>query len=341
MNKSSTVKKGISDILQVIVWPVGVYLIFFILCHVLHAGKFGTLSSIRMVVIQAIPTTFLAWGMSGNMMSKRWDFSVGNMMILCCLAGVPIAQMIPSLGVWGVLIFVVLFGALFGLLNGALYTTLKIPSLLISVGMMKVYECAGYIIRDGRPAELGGSMKMFGQMPWCIIVLVIGALLYYYLYFCSPYGKNYYALRDGQGIAVNNHINEKKNALLSFLFMGIFVGLGAVVYSGMSGIVESSPTQNNAMNMMCGAFAPIFIGRYLSRHCNITIGIFVGSLTMKLLTSGIVAVGLPSPMQNVGNGAFLILFMAISANQDRINDWAARRKLAAALKAENAVPAAK
>lgn len=336
MNKSSNkIAKRLNDAFQVLIWPVGVYLIFFILCRVLNAGMFGTISSIRMVLIQAIPTTFLAWGMSGNMMSKRWDFSVGNMMILCCLCGVPLAQMIPSLGVWGVLIFVVLFGVIFGLLNGALYTILRIPSLLISVGMMKVYEFIGYIVRDGRPAELGGSMKMFGQMPWCLIVLVAGGVLYYYLYFCSPFGSNYYALRDGQGIAVNNHINEKKNALLCFVFMGVFVGLGAVVYSGMSGIVESSPTQNNAMNMMCGAFAPIFIGRYLSRHCNITFGIFIGALTMKMLTSGIVAVGLPSPMQNVGNGAFLILFMAISANQDRINDWAARRKMAAELRAAN------
>ena len=39
-------KKLISDILQVIVWPVGVYLIFFVLCRVLNAGTFGSLSSI-------------------------------------------------------------------------------------------------------------------------------------------------------------------------------------------------------------------------------------------------------------------------------------------------------
>lgn len=336
MNKNSIVKKRISDILQVIVWPVGVYLVFFILCRVLKAGSFGTLSSIRMVLTQTVPATMIAWAMSGNMMSKRWDFSIGNMLILTCLAGVPLAEL-SGLKAWGVLIFVVLFGALFGLINGVLYTTLKIPMLLISVGLMKVYECVGYLIRDGRPAELGGSMKMFGQVPWCFGLLIIGGLFYYYVYFCSAFGRNYYALRDGQGIAVNNHVNEKKNALLCFLIMGVFVGLAGVTYSGMSGIVESSPSQNNAMNMMCGAFGPIFIGRYLSRHCNITIGIFVGSLTMKLLTSGIVAVGLPSPMQNVGNGLFLILFMAISANQDRINDWAARRKMAAALKEEKAV----
>ena len=325
-------KKLIRDILQVIVWPVGVYLIFFVLCRVLNAGTFGSLSSIRMVLVQSVPATMLAWAMSGNMLSKRWDFSIGNMMILTCLAGVPLAEL-SGLGAWGVLIFTVLFGALFGLINGMLYTTLKIPMLLISVGMMKVYECVGYLIRDGRPAELGGSMKMFGQLPWNLVLLILMGLFYYYLYFCSSFGGNYHALRDGQGIAVNNHVNERRNAILCCVIMGIFVGMAGVAYSGMSGIVESSPSQNNSMNMMCTAFAPIFIGRYLSRHVNITVGIFVGTLTMKLLTSGIVAVGLPSPMQNVGNGAFLILFMAISANQDRINDWHARRKMAAEIRA--------
>ena len=191
-------KKLISDILQVIVWPVGVYLIFFVLCRVLNAGTFGSLSSIRMVLMQTVPATMLAWAMSGNMMSKRWDFSIGNMMILTCLAGVPLAE-ISGLGAWGVLIFTVLFGVLFGLLNGVLYTTLKIPMLLISVGMMKVYECVGYLIRDGRPAELGGSMKMFGQLPWNFVLLVIMGLVYYYLYFCSSFGKKLPCLAEWTG----------------------------------------------------------------------------------------------------------------------------------------------
>lgn len=335
---SKKTKKIIGDILQVIVWPVGVYLVFFILCRVFHAGAFGSLSSIRMVLIQAVPATLIAWAMSANLTSKRWDFSVGNMMIVTCLAGVPLAQML-NLGPFGLLVSVTLFGVLFGLVNGALYITIRIPTLLLSVGMMKVYECVGYLIRDGKPAEVQGSMKMFGMVPGCFIILAVMGLVYYFLYYRSSFGKNYFALRDGQAIAVNNHVNEVKNAILCYAVMGLFIGMAGVVYSGISGIVESSPTQNNSMNMMMTAFAPIFMGRYLSRHVNMTVGIFVGAVTMKLLTSGIVAVGMPSPMQNVGNGAFLILFMAISANQDRINDWNARRKMAAELKAGGMVSA--
>jgi len=194
---------------------------------------------------------------------------------------------------------------------------------------MKIYEFFGYIYNKGQPAELRGSKAMFGHEPWIFILLVVMGAAYYILYFRSSYGRNYFALRDGQAIAVSNNINEKRNTLVCFLILGIFVGMAAVCYSGMSGIVESSPIQNNSMNLMCNAFAPIFMGRYLAKYINLTGGIFIGTLTMKLLTSGIIAVGLPSPMQSVASGAFLILFMGISANQDRMNDWAARRKMAA------------
>lgn len=167
---SRKTKKIVGDILQVIVWPVGVYLVFFILCRALHAGAFGSPSSIRMVLIQAVPATLIAWAMSANLTSKRWDFSVGNMMIVTCLAGVPLAQKL-NLGAWGLLVFVTLFGVLFGLANGVLYVTVRIPTLLLSVGMMKVYECLGYLIRDGKPAEVQGSMKLFGMVPGCFIIL--------------------------------------------------------------------------------------------------------------------------------------------------------------------------
>ena len=329
MSNRKSAKSIISSIAQVIVWPIGVYLIFFILCRVLPgAGAFGSVNSVKMVLTQAVPTTMMAWAMSGNMMSKRWDFSVGNMMILTCLLGVGTGKSL-GFGPWGMMVCILFFGTVFGLVNGILYVTLKIPMLLISVGMMKIYEFIGYIYNKGQPAELRGSKAMFGHEPWIFILLVVMGLVYYMVYSRSSFGRNYYALRDGQAIAVNNNIDERRNTLVCFLILGIFVGMAAVCYSGMSGIVESSPTQNNSMNLMCNAFAPIFMGRYLSKHINITAGIFIGTLTMKLLTSGIIAVGLPSPMQSVASGAFLILFMGISANQDRMDDWAARKTLAA------------
>ncbi len=338
MSSKKSIKKIISDVFQVAVWPIGVYLIFFILCKIFSTSVYGSWNSIRMVLTQTVPTTMLGWAMSGNMTSKRWDFSTGNMMIISCLLGVGLGTSM-GFGPCGVSAMILIFGVLFGALNGLLAVTIKIPTLLLSVGLMKVYECIGYIYNKGRAAELRGEYKMFGSSPWIFVLLVVGGLVYYFLYSRSSYGRNYRALRDGQVIAVNNNINEKRNTFLCFVVAGLFVGLAAVCYAGMSGVVESSPSQNNSMNMMCAAFAPIFMGRYLSRHCDMAIGIFVGTLTMKLLTSGIVAVGLPSPMQNVGNAIFLIFFMAFSANQDRMNDWATRKKMAVQIKKALAITA--
>ena len=132
MSNRKSAKSIISSIAQVIVWPIGVYLIFFILCRVLPgAGAFGSVNSVKMVLTQAVPTTMMAWAMSGNMMSKRWDFSVGNMMILTCLLGVGTGKSL-GFGPWGMMVCILFFGTVFGLVNGILYVTLKIPMLLIS-----------------------------------------------------------------------------------------------------------------------------------------------------------------------------------------------------------------
>jgi len=82
MSNKRSARNIISSILQVIIWPVGVYLIFFILCRILPgAGAFGSANSIKMVLTQAVPTTMLAWAMPGNMLSNRGDFPVGNRLI--------------------------------------------------------------------------------------------------------------------------------------------------------------------------------------------------------------------------------------------------------------------
>jgi ribose/xylose/arabinose/galactoside ABC-type transport system permease subunit len=74
--------EGIKNIFRVIIWPIGVYLLFFLLSKLLKAGEFGSFNSIKMIFLQAVPNAIVAWGIIGNMMSGRWDFSIGGMIVL-------------------------------------------------------------------------------------------------------------------------------------------------------------------------------------------------------------------------------------------------------------------
>jgi len=320
--------EGIKNTFRVIIWPIGVYLIFFVLSKILKAGEFGSWSSVKMMLLQSVPNAIVAWGMVGNMMSGRWDFSIGNMIVLSCLAGAPLARII-GIGPAGAILSCAAVGALLGMLNGIVYLKVKIPMLLISIGMMKIYECAGYLINGGEPARLSGKLALFGRSPYIFYIGIIMFLFFHYMYTHTAFGKEYYALRDGQGIAVSLGVDESTNAFICFLICGICAGVAGCLYLSISGAMKSSPLYNNSMGMMFNAFAPVFIGRYLSKYTNISIGIFIGSFTMKMLMSGVIAVGMPSAMQNVGNGIFLIIFMAFSVNQERIIEWNERRRMRA------------
>ena len=64
-----------------------------------------------------------------------------------------------------------------------------------------------------------------------------------------------------------------------------------------------------------------------------TVGVMLGSLTMKLLTSGMLALGIPAALQNVGIGVFLMLFIAFTTNQEKFKEARDIRKRIALISA--------
>jgi hypothetical protein len=76
----------------------------------------------------------------------------------------------------------------------------------------------------------------------------------------------------------------------------------------------------------------IFIAFFLERYCNLSIGLVVGTVSMTMLNSGLVALGLDTTTRNISSGMFLLILLVISSNQAVVDDLRERRKLAKTLK---------
>ena len=150
-------------------------------------------------------------------------------------------------------------------------------------------------------------------------------IIFYVIYTHTRFGYNVRSLGNNQIIANNIGVNEKKNTILSYVLCGVFLGVAACINVSTKGNIEASSTFNNNMGMMFTAFPPVFIGLYLSKYINYTVGVFIGALCIKMLTAGILALGLPSAVQDIGVGFFLFLFIALTTNQTRFFDWRLRR----------------
>jgi hypothetical protein len=69
------------------------------------------------------------------------------------------------------------------------------------------------------------------------------------------------------------------------------------------------------MLIMMDAFMGVFLAFFLAKFCNLAIAVFIGTLTMKLINIGFVAMGLQGTVRDITTGLLLMILLAVSANE--------------------------
>lgn len=313
--------------------PVGMFVILYILSKAFGTGQFGSPSSLRIVAQQTMMGAAIALAMTCNMKNGRWDFSIGMIVVLASIIGGNIGQKL-QLGAVGLLISCVLVAVAASMINGLLYILMKVPTLVISIGTMLAYESIFLVYNKGSGARISDfSLLLFGRPPYIFILGIGAGIVFYVLYTHTVFGYNVRALASFQSLAVSTGVDEKRNVLGCYLLCGLMTGVAATINLSLTGSVLADVKFNAAMSLMFEAFPPVFIGFYLSQYANLTIGVYVGAFSMKLLTAGMLALGIPAALQNVGVGLFLLAFIAFTTNQEKMREYRRIRERAARVSA--------
>lgn len=322
------------NIVKTVALPVGMFLFIFILTRFVGQGQFGSWDSLVSVIRNTMLGSCISLAMACNLLNGRWDFSIGMMVILCPVLAMPLVEKL-DMGIPGLIIVCIVIGLLAGLLSGVMYLLLRVPSIVVSLGFYVIYESVITVYNGGAGARIRDfSMLKLAQFPYILIVAGVGFLIFYVLFTHTRFGYNVRSLAKSQALAVNSGINEKRNVLGCYLLMGFFVALAGIIYVCMSGTILADMRQNGSSTIMFEAIPPVFIGFFLMKYTNLTVGVIMGTLTMKLLTAGMLAVGIPSAMQNVGVGLFLLIFMVVTHNQSKFYDMKKARARVAAVTAK-------
>lgn len=300
--------------------PVGMFIALFILSTAFGSGEFGSLASLRIVAQQTMMGAAISLAMTCNMKNGRWDFSVGVMTVMSSIIGGAIGSAL-NIGPFGLLIGCTLVAVIASTFNGLLYILMRIPALVISIGAMLIYESINLVFNKGGGARIADfNMLLFGRPPYVFILGIAAGIVFYILYTHTIFGYNTRALASNQALANNTGIREKRNAMGCYLICGLMVGVAGTINLSLSGSVLADAKFNASMSLLFEAFPPVFIGFYLSRYTNLTVGVFIGAFSMKLLTAGMLALGIPAALQNVGIGLFLLIFIAFTTNQEKLRE---------------------
>lgn len=303
------VKRTLQNMIVPIAMPLVVFLIFFIG----QPDRFGTPEGIRIMLQQSVINTIIGFGLCMNLVIDTWDFSAGAQLVLSGLIGAHFAQ---DYGLAGLIVVTVLAAVILGTITGAVYSIFKIPSIIVTIGMMLVYESAGSLYHGGVSITIPAEISFLGKSPWIFLVGIFAYVLAYVIYHCTKFGYNVRAVGNGEATAKSIGIDSIKIRFLCFVIGGIFVGIAGLLQVSYGGAIAPKAGMNT-MSMVFPPFMGVFIGQYLERYCDIMLGIFLGVFSMTIINSGLIAMGLPGTLQQVVTGSFMLIFMAISINREQ------------------------
>ncbi len=301
--------------------PVLVYCFFALLCAANGKSGFGVGSDLGIIWRNTIYSGLISLALSFNLTSGRFDFSVGSILILSVILGVDTAL---ALG-WGplpLLLACLAFGALLGLLSGLAYVLLRLPPIVVSIGVAMIYEAIAFLLNGGR----GVSVIMHPELPVfaspgaiALLAAVIVAFLVVLTNF-TKFGYNSNSLRSGQATAVNIGIDEKRNALACYSIAGSLMAAAGAISLSILGTMTPKLSLGSSSYMM-NAFLPLFLGGFLARFSDRNVGIVAGAFVQACIISGFAILGLSVSLQSVLNTLIVLAFLLFTANSYKLEEF--------------------
>ena len=152
--------------------PVLVALIVF---FSLKAEHFFSWANFQTIVNQAPPAIFLALGMTFVLLAGGIDLSVGSVMALSAAAlGLSVGK--AEWPVWAGAIAAIATGLTCGAVNGLIVARWRMPSFIVTLGMLEIARGAAYKITNSQTKYIGSDLEGLIQ-PLPVIGLPVSFLL--------------------------------------------------------------------------------------------------------------------------------------------------------------------
>jgi simple sugar transport system permease protein len=268
----------------------------------------------------------IALTMTLLMTSGEFDLSVGSLFGFSpVLMWTLFNGGLTSLGVAFAIAMVV--AALIGLVNGWFVTKLKIPSFLVTLGMLLVVRGTALFITDGFPqrtwsasgqwlaqALVGdfyvGGFRVYMSLFW----FIAAAIALSYVLTETKAGNWILATGGNPGAARARGVNVNATKVALFVLSALMASLAGVI----SSIRTSAANPNSGTGYELEVIAMVVIGgTALTGGRGTIIGTVLGIFILRAMRNGIVLIGVPGLAYNIFVGAIILGMMALHSGLER------------------------
>lgn len=297
-----------------LLFPAAMYIIFALITVVIGNQSFFTAYTTEGIIHDTVQNTIIALAIAIPLSGGRWDFGPGAVIMLGSIIGGNLGIRLHA-NVFVVLLCCIAACICLALIEAVLYVGLRVPNMIISMGVVMVYEAVSGIVFQGlgvnffaEEAEYTAQLLSINRFPLIYIMLAAVLLVTWFLLYKTRFGYDTRSLGANARLAVNAGVHEKRNIILTYVLVGALLGCAAMLDACGSKV---EPANNlSSTGLMFGSMAPVLIGLFLGGFTNMPWGIFVGALGMEVFTYGLNAFGIDSSIQTIVTGVVLALIMA-------------------------------
>jgi ribose transport system permease protein len=289
-------------------------LVLLIVVFSLLNKSFFSLETFGVIGRQTAMVSLIAFGLTFVITAAQIDLSVGS---IVGLVGV-ISTMALGWG-WGLLgasVAGMLAGTAIGCVNGIITTKLKIPSFLVTLGMLGIARGISLTVTGTRTVVvydksfpmLWGAGAIYGfpvSILWVLLFFAIAIILYNYTVF-----GNYVKATGGNITAARySGINTDGIIIKVLTLSGFLSSIAGLLMAAR--LAAGRPEVGSGMELDAIA-AVILGGTSLFGGKGSIVNTLVGSLIMGVISHGLVILGLASSIQMIVKGIIIIAAVSMS-----------------------------
>ena len=292
------------------------YLIFVLVTayFVMFAPNFATFGTAEAILRITALVSIMAVGMTFVIICAEIDLSVGSVASWSTMVTGLLYQAGTPTFVTPVL--VLLMGAAIGLMNGLLVTKAKIPSFLVTLGMLSVFDGLSLTITNTEPVPIiddtfsnvfwnASYLGVPSPIWWTIVVVLIG----FYLLQMTVFGRRVYAVGGNLTAARFSGIKSDRIKILAFMFSSMTAVLAGMLLAARS--TSGNPSLGSGLELDVIA-AVIIGGTSLFGGEGDIAGSVIGAIFIGILGFGLLVLGLTTSVQEIIKGAIIILAVALN-----------------------------
>ena len=315
---TKTISRPVTDIFKKFEWRqniiyIGFAAVFILFAVILGDSGFTNPNNLLNIFRQTATISIMAVAMTYVIAAAEIDLSIGS---VAGLSAVVTAMTINSAGLIPGILAGLAVGVIAGAISGGLVAWLKVPSFLVTLGMLGLVVGVARWITASAPVPIadktfiavfgGGDVGPIpGLLIWVALAVTVGAIVMNK----SKFGRHVRATGGNLVAAGYTGVKTAKVKFMVLLISGVTAAFAGMLYSGR---LQSGRFQWGTGDELSVIAAVILGGTSLFGGRGQVVGSLFGALFIGLINNGLILAGLDVSQQQVVRGAIIILAVALS-----------------------------